>query len=219
MELYSEPGFIQYAIGVAAIVMIMAFVGLKTGRGGQLVISLFIVSLWTVLSLYTDTLTRLVNLTYRTAMLLGSCGMSDDSTACRGLSDVMRLALVNPDDPRQTRFFLLATFGSALLVALALVIRFGKRPNSVAHKMLGAALGVANGLILSYLLLPLLSEADRGLLPLVATLRAEHVPLAPDVGPGHGATIQTGSPLILVIFIVVFVIVAVRSIQHPKVES
>jgi len=219
MESHFEPGITQYFAAFLVIVVILGIVGFKRGRGGQLVISLTIISLQALVRLEADMLISFVNLIYRSVLLVASCGMAEDSGPCVQASHMMRWTIVNPDDPGQTRLFLLATFTFALLLTLLLVIRLGNPPRSAVHRVLGAALGVANGFILSYLLLPLALQREQTPLPVGETVAGQAFAPGVELGPGFNAVFQTSRPFILLMVIVLFVILAVRFVQPPKVES
>lgn len=209
----------QYLVVLVATLTIFALVGLKRGWLGQVLTFVPILSLWGVFNLKGDALISLVNATYRGIRFFALCGTEEDTAACLQASGVMQAVLVNPDSPGQRRLLFLVASAVTILVAFTLVARFGKPPHSILQRLAGAVIGVANGFILSYLVLPLAPLQEQTAIPLAATMVREDS--AHTVGPASPLTavFQAAGPFLLVILIVLFVVVAVRFIRPTGVES
>jgi len=217
MDLAFEPAMLQFLIVVGTALSVSTVVGLKRGWRGQLMAFVPIVAVWALLGAKGDSLISTVNVTYRGTLFFISCGSATDTASClesRGVADAV---LVDPSNAGQTQLLLLVAFVSAVALVFLAVMRFGRRPSSVLQRITGAALGVANGFTLSYLLLPLLPYRQEIDLP-KATAAAEEG--LPNMAQGLPASINMPhvsiAALVLVIF-VVFVILAVRLMRPTEV--
>ena len=75
------------------------------------------------------------------------------------------------------------------------------------------ALGAANGLLLSYLLLPFAPHWESTAMHVGPAIATEDLAHSVEATSGLTAVLQTSQPLILVMVIVLFVLVAVRFIR------
>lgn len=218
MDLPLEANAIQSLAVLITVLMTFAIAGLKRGWIGQAVTLTLIISLWSVFSLTGDILIKFANNIHKGVFFLALCGMEEDPFACVETSGIMQKTLIDPQEPAQVRLFFLVIFVCALAVAYLLVVRFGKLPRSIWQKLIGTLMGVVNGFILSYLLLPFTGEQ----LPLLPPLEAETAEGFPEVArliPGFTTVCHVGVPFIVVILFVLFVIAAVRFARPPKQEQ
>jgi hypothetical protein len=217
MNLDFEPATLQFLIVVGTALSVSTAVGLKRGWRGQLMAFLPIAAVWALLGAKRDTLFSTVNATYRGMLYFVSCGSATDTASCLESHAIVDAVLVDPSNAGQTQLLLLVAFVSAVALVFLAVMRFGRRPSSVFQRITGAALGVANGFTLSYLLLPLLPYQQEIDLP-IATAAAENG--LPSMAQGLPASINMPhvsiAALVLGIF-VVFVILAVRLMRPTQV--
>jgi hypothetical protein len=217
MNLDFEPAMLQYLIVVGTALSVSTVVGLKRGWRGQLMAFVPIVVVWALLGAKEDTLISTVNATYRGALFFLSCGSATDSASCMESHGITEVLLVDPADAGQTQLLQLVAFVSVVALAFLAVMRFGRRPSSILQRITGAALGVANGFTLSYLVLPLLPYQQEIDLP-IATAAAEEG--LPNMAQGLPASINMPhvsiAVLVLAIF-VVFVVLAVRLMRPTEV--
>jgi hypothetical protein len=212
-----EPAVIQYLIVIASSLVASTAVGLKRGWRGQLIAFVPILATWALLGSRKETLVTLINVAYRGLLFFSACGSQTDTATCVESSGIGAAALINPGDADQGRLLLLLVFTSVVVVVLALVMRFGRRPTSLLQRLVGALLGVANGFTLSYLLLPMLPYRQHITLPVASTAADEGLPSI-----AHGITTSFSVPpvsvavVVLVVF-VVFVILAVRLMRPTEV--
>ena len=149
-------------------------------------------------------------------LLFTSCGSAADTAACLDSSGVAAALLVDPGNEGHTRLLVLVAFVSAVVLVFTLVMRLGKRPTSFLQRLTGAALGVANGFTLSYLLLPLLPYRQQIDLPMATAATEEGLPnLARGLPASIGMPQVSIAALVLVVF-VVFVILAVRLMRPTE---
>lgn len=218
MDLHLGANVIQNLVILITLLMTFAIVGLKRGWIGQAVTLTLIISLWSLFSLTGDTLIKFANNIHKGVFFLALCGTEEDPFACLESSGIMQKILVDPQEPAQVRLFFLVIFVCALAVAYLLVVRFGKLPRSIWQKLIGTVMGVVNGFILSYLLLPFTAE-QLPLLPPLEAGRAEGFEEVARLIPGFTTACHVGVPFIVVILFVLFVIVAVRFARPPKQEQ
>lgn len=217
MNLDFEPAMLQYLIVIGTALSVSTVVGLKRGWRGQLMAFVPIVVVWAVLGAKEDTLINTVNATYRGTLFFVSCGSATDSTSCMESHGIVDVVLVDPNDAGQTQLLQLVAFVTAVAIAFLAVMRFGRKPSSVLQRITGAALGVANGFTLSYLVLPLLPYRQEIDLP-IATAAAEDG--LPNVAQGLPASItmpQVSIAVLILVVFVVFVVLAVRLMRPTEV--
>ncbi len=218
MDIQLDTSIIQNLVILIAVLVVFAIVGLKRGWIGQLVILALIISLWSVFKIAGDLLVKLANNLYKGVFFLVLCGTEEDPFACLETSGIMQKILIDPQDPEQARLLFLIIFVFTLLLSYLLLARFGKAPISIVQKLIGAFMGLVNGLLLSYLLLPFTPEQ----LPLVPLSEAEVEEGFPEIAqlmPRFTAACQVSVPLIVLVLFVLFVIVAVRFIRPRKAGS
>lgn len=210
MHLPFEPAVVQYLIVIVAALAVSAAVGVKRGWRGQLLAFAPIVAVWGLLGVEKDALVRSVNVVYRGLRFFLACGTQADTGSCVQSADLAQAVLVDPANPEHVRLLLLAVFVSAVALVFLLVMRFGRRPTSVFHRLLGVVLGVANGFTLSYLVLPLLPYGQKISLPVAsATADGELSVGAPSL-PGSVTLPGASLGVIVLVAFVVFVVLAVR---------
>jgi hypothetical protein len=217
MNLDFEPAMLQYLIVIGTALSVSTIVGLKRGWRGQLLAFVPIVVVWALLGAKEDTLVTTVNASYRGTLFFISCGSATDSASCMETHGITDVVLVDPSDAGQTQLLQLVAFVSAVAIAFLAVMRLGGRPSSILQRIMGAALGVANGFTLSYLVLPLLPYRQEIDLPIATAAADEGLP---NVAQGLPTSINMPqvsiAALVLVIF-VVFVILAVRLMRPTEV--
>ncbi len=218
MDIQLDASIIQNLVILIAVLVVFAVVGLKRGWIGQLVILALIISIWGVFKIAGDLLVKLANNLYKGVFFLVLCGTEEDPFACLETSGIMQKILIDPQDPEQVRLLFLIIFVFTLLLAYLLLARFGKAPSSIVQKLTGALMGVANGLVLSYLLLPFTPE-QLPLVPLPAAEVEEGLPEIVELMPRLTTACQVSVPFVVLILFVLFVIVAVRFIRPKKAES
>ena len=214
MSLSFEPAVVQYLIVIATSLIASTAVGLKRGWRGQLMAFVPIVALWMILGARKESLISAVNATYKGLLFFASCGSQTDTEACLQSSGVTNAVLVDPGNSDQVRLLLLLVFVSAVVLILALVVRLGRRPTSMLQRLIGAALGVANGFTLSYLLLPLLPYRQEIDLP-VASATEEGLPNIAQGLPGSLPFPRVSAAVVVLALFVIFVLVAVRLMRRP----
>lgn len=207
-----KPAILQYLIVMGTALCASTAVGLKRGWRGQLMAFVPIVAIWGLLGVKRDALINLVNVAYRGVLFFTFCGGATDSAACLDSSGVATALLVDPGNEGQTRLLLLVVFVSAVALVFALVMRLGRKPTSFLQRLTGAALGVANGFTLSYLLLPLLPYRQQIDLPMAKAATEDGLP---SVAASISMPQVSIAALVLVVF-VVFVILAVRLMRPTE---
>jgi hypothetical protein len=210
-----KPAMIQYLIVIGTALCASTAVGLKRGWRGQLMAFVPILAIWGLLGVQRDALINLVNVAYRGILFFTFCGSAADSAECLDSSGVATALLVDPSNEGQTRLLLLVVFISAVALIFTLVMRLGRKPTSFLQRLTGAALGVANGFTLSYLLLPLLPYRQQIDLPVATAATEDGLPsVAASINMPHVSV----AALVLVVF-VVFVVLAVRLMRPTEVSS
>jgi hypothetical protein len=217
MSLHFEPTTLQFLIVVVTALSASTAVGLKRGWRGQLLAFVPIVAVWALLGAKGDSLIGAVNATYRGILYFISCGSASDTASClesRGLADAV---LVDPGNAVQTQVLLLVAFVSAVALTFLAVMRFGRKPTSFLQRITGAALGVANGFTLSYLLLPLLPYRQEIDLPVAAAATDEGLPNVAQALPASISMPHVSIAAMVLVVFVLFVILAVRLMRPTEV--
>ena len=217
MDIPLEQGTIRTLGILVAATLMSGIIGLMRAWIGQLAILALNISLWSLFSLAGNAVVALVNDMYRRILFLASCGMAADPAGCSETSRVMDRILIDPSSPGQVHLFFGVILALTTLVSYLFVIRFGRIARPLSRKLLGALLGVVNGLILCYLLLP--STLQQLPLPLPEAWTVEGFPQIPGLVAGTADVCQVSLPFGFLMFLVLFVIVAVRFIRTPKREE
>jgi hypothetical protein len=217
MNLPFEPAVLQYLIVIATALTASTVIGLKRGWRGQLMAFIPIVSIWGVLQVKMEALVATVNSTYKGLLFFASCGSQADTSACLESSGVAHAMLVDPASADQSRLLLLLVFVSTVVLVFILVRRFGRPPVSLVQRLMGALLGVANGLTLSYLVLPLLSYGQRINLPVASAAAEEELPIIASSLPSVFGIPQVSVAVVVLVLILLFVFVAVRLMRPMEV--
>jgi hypothetical protein len=216
MNLPFELPVLQYVIVVVAALGSSIALGLKRGWRGQLMAFVPIVAVWGLLGVERDALVNSINLAYKGLRFFLSCGSQADTAACMEATGISQATLVNPANPDQVRLLLLIAFVSAVALVWVLVMRFGRRPASVLQRLLGVALGVANGFTLSYLVLPMLSYGQEISLPLTSSSSGGEPSMATPSLPVSLSVPGVSAGVLILALFVVFVIVAVRLMRPAE---
>jgi hypothetical protein len=217
MDIPLEPILLPYLAIIAVTMLVTGFIGLMRGWKAQLAILALMAFLWILFSLAGNTLVEFVNDMYRGVLFLTSCVMDADPCTCFETSGLAQKTLIDPNNPNQVRLFFTVILASAAVLAYLFVMRLGRRPPKISQKLLGALMGVATGFILSYLLLsPMLQQLP---IPLPEAWTAEGFPQIPGLVAGAADVCQVSLPFGFMMFLVLFVIVAVRFIRAPKKEE
>jgi hypothetical protein len=214
MSLSFQPAVLQYVIVIVTSLVASTFVGLKRGWRGQLMAFVPILTLWALLGARKESLINAANAGYRGVLFFASCGSQADTSTCLEATGIANAVLVDPGNAEQTRLLLLLIFVSAVALVLILVVRLGRPPTSLLHRLAGAGLGVANGFTLSYLLLPLLPYQHEIDLP-VASATEEGLPNIAQGLPSSLGFPDVSAAVVVLVLLVVFVLVAVRLMRRP----
>ena len=214
MDIPLEPAIIQSLGILAAVMLISGVIGLIRGWIGQLAILALIISLWSLFSFAGNTLIEFVNNMYRGIIFLASCVMDADPCACFETSHIMERTLIDSHNPGQVRLFFSVVLALTAFLAYLFVIRLGRMAPLLSRKLLGALVGALNGFVLSYLLLP--SVLQQLPIPLPAAETVEGFPQIPGLVAGAADVCQISLPFGFLLFLVLFVVVAVRFIRAPK---
>jgi hypothetical protein len=209
---------VQDLVVPIAILGFFAFVGLKRGWKGQLVATSALVVLGGAFRVAGSALVQSANTLYRSLLTLAFCGQQTDPLVCPRAADLARATLVDPNSPDQTRTFLLASVGLTCLAAYIVILRFGKAPSSVLHRLLGALTGVVNGFLAAYLVLPLVLQSNPVLLASSEAAEESSARIAQHA-PAFAEALQQRASLIFLAFLVLFVVVAVRVMRPIKPQS
>ncbi len=216
MSLSFEPAVLQYLIVIGTSLTASTAVGVKRGWKGQLMAFVPIVVLWGLLGAKKESLIGAVNSTYKGLLFFTSCGSQADSGACLQSSGIAQAMLVDPGNADQSRLLLLLVFVSTVVLVFTLVVRLSRPPTSLIQRLMGAALGVANGFTLSYLLLPLLPYRQQIDLP-VASAAGQELPNITQGVPGALSLPPVSIAAVVLVLFVLFVIVAVRLMRPIEV--
>jgi len=217
MDIHLDASVIQDFVVLIAVLTTSAALGVKRGWRGQLVAFVPILAMWLLFSAMEDTLIKLLNGVYRGFLFSSSsCAVEADSLACLESTDVTLALLVNPDSPNETRLFFLSILVLTVVLAYLFVWRFGRVPSSLRQKLMGGIIGIANGFTLSYLLLPLWPYRQETSLPLAEAMVQEDFPQIAEGLRQFAIWPHFSAPVVVLIGIVVFVIVAVRFIRPTK---
>jgi len=189
MKLPFEPAVLQYLIVIITALAASTAVGLKRGWRGQLMAFVPILAIWGLLGVRREALVAAVNTAYRGLLFFTACGTQTDTGSCLESSGVAAAMLVDP----------------------------GRPPTSLLQRLMGAVLGVANGFTLSYLLLPMLPYRQQINLPIASTAAEEELPNIAQGLPVSFNVPQVSVAAVVLVFFVVFVILAVRLMRPTEV--
>jgi hypothetical protein len=211
-----QPAVLQFLIVVVAALTASTALGLKRGWKGQLMAFVPIVSTWALLRAEGDALVGLVNAAYRGLRFVTSCSGEADSAACAQRVDATMALLVDPSSPDQAHLVFLTIFVLTTVAAFLFVMRFGRPPASVVQRLMGAAIGIANGFTLSYLLLPMLPYRQQIPLPVATSAAGSEVPGVAQSFSGSLSLPHVSTSVVLLTFLVAFVSVAVRLMRPTE---
>jgi len=217
MKLPFEPAVLQYLIVIITALAASTAVGLKRGWRGQLMAFVPILAIWGLLGVRREALVAAVNTAYRGLLFFTACGTQTDTGSCLESSGVAAAMLVDPGNADQTHLLLLVVFVTTIVLAFVLVMRLGRPPTSLLQRLMGAVLGVANGFTLSYLLLPMLPYRQQINLPIASTAAEEELPNIAQGLPVSFNVPQVSVAAVVLVFFVVFVILAVRLMRPTEV--